>query len=195
MQITNDLDYFLQAYMQGSICCACVWWHQASTSRSKRLARGGQIVVGTPGRVLDLIKRKKLLLNLNIKYHVLDEADEMLNMGFKDDLDARSLAVRRLHDRSMLFSATMPKGIARFGQKIHAECRSRFRWVSETLAQRMCSITILLFRPAIRYRALKRIVDYYPSIYGIVFCRTSRETQDVAEKLMQDGYNADALAW
>ena len=113
MQITNDLDYYSK-YIDG-VFVVPVYGGTAIDKQISALKRGGQIVVGTPGRVLDLIKRKKLILN-EIKYLVLDEADEMLNMGFKEDLDS-ILGKTPDSRQSMLFSATMPKGIAAIAKK------------------------------------------------------------------------------
>jgi len=113
MQITNDLDYYSK-YIDG-VFVVPVYGGTSIDKQISALKRGGQIVVGTPGRVLDLIKRKKLILK-DIKYMVLDEADEMLNMGFKDDLDA-ILSKTPDGRQSMLFSATMPKGIATIAKK------------------------------------------------------------------------------
>jgi ATP-dependent RNA helicase DeaD len=188
MQITNDLDYFAK-HIAG-LFVVPVYGGTSIDKQIKALGRGGQIVVGTPGRVLDLIKRKKLKLE-SIRYMVLDEADEMLNMGFKDDLDA-ILGSTPEGRRSMLFSATMPTGIARLANRYMQNAKQISVGKRNTGAENV-QHHYFVVQASNRYRALKRIVDYYPSIYGIVFCRTRRETQDVAEKLMQDGYNADAL--
>jgi len=188
MQITNDLDYFAK-YIDG-LFVVPVYGGTSIDKQIKALGRGGQIVVGTPGRVLDLIKRKKLKLE-TIKYLVLDEADEMLNMGFKDDLDA-ILSKTPEGRQSLLFSATMPKEIASMARRYMQNSKEISVGKKNTGAANVQHFYYIV-QASKRYPALKRIVDYYPNIYGIVFCRTRRETQEVAEKLMQDGYNADAL--
>jgi ATP-dependent RNA helicase DeaD len=121
----------------------------------------------------------------------LDEADEMLNMGFKDDLDA-ILSNTPEGRQSMLFSATMPKEIASLARRYMKDAEEISVGKKNTGAENV-QHHFYVVQAKNRYLALKRIVDYYPNIYGIVFCRTRRETQEVAEKLMQDGYNADAL--
>jgi ATP-dependent RNA helicase DeaD len=146
--------------------------------------------VGTPGRVLDLVKRKKLKLE-TIKYLVLDEADEMLNMGFKEDLDA-ILSQTPEGRQSMLFSATMPKEIANLAKR-YMQNAEEISVGKKNAGAENVQHHYYVVQASNRYLALKRIMDFYPNIYGIVFCRTRQETKDVAEKLMQDGYNADAL--
>ncbi len=188
VQITNDLDYFSK-FIKG-LFVVPVYGGASIDKQIKALGRGGQIVVGTPGRVLDLIKRKVLLLE-NIKYLVLDEADEMLNMGFKDDLDA-ILSKTPKGRQSMLFSATMPKEIASMAKQYMQNAEEISVGKKNTGAENV-QHHYYVVQASNRYLALKRIMDYYPNIYGIVFCRTRQETKDVADKLMQDGYNADAL--
>ena len=188
MQITNDLDYYSK-YIEG-VFVVPVYGGTPIEKQISALKRGGQIVVGTPGRVLDLIKRKKLILS-NIKYMVLDEADEMLNMGFKEDLDA-ILSKTPPERQSMLFSATMPKGIVNIAKK-YMKNAEEISVGKRNMGAENVQHHYYVVQASNRYLALKRIADYYPNIYGIVFCRTRRETKEVAEKLMQDGYNADAL--
>jgi len=154
------------------------------------LKKGAQIVVGTPGRTVDLIKRKQLKLQ-QIKWVVLDEADEMLNMGFKDDLD-QILEVTPQEKQTLLFSATFPK-------EVDAIAKNYMRKPVEITAGKRNagadSVTheYYLVSERNRYPSLKRLADMNPDIYGIVFCRTRRETKDIASKLIADGYNADAL--
>ncbi len=188
MQITNDLDLFAK-YIKG-LFVVPVYGGASIDKQIKALGRGGQIVVGTPGRILDLIRRKKLNLS-KIKYLVLDEADEMLNMGFKDDLDS-ILSNTPEGRQSMLFSATMPKEIANMAKK-YMQNAEEISVGKKNAGAENVQHHYYVVQASNRYVALKRIVDYYPNIYGIVFCRTRNETKDVAEKLMQDGYNADAL--
>ncbi len=154
------------------------------------LKKGAQIVVGTPGRTVDLIKRRVLNLN-TVKWVVLDEADEMLNMGFKDELD-RILEDTPQEKQTLLFSATFPKevdNIAKNYMQNPFEIAAGKKNISTLNVKHEAYIT----EEKNRYLALKRITDFYPDIYGIVFCRTRAETKNVAEKLIADGYNADAL--
>ena len=188
VQITNDLDLYSK-YIKG-LFVVPVYGGSPIDKQIKAIGRGGQIVVGTPGRVLDLIKRKKLDLS-KIKYLALDEADEMLNMGFKEELDS-ILGKTPPERQSMLFSATMPKDIARLAQKYMKDA-DEISVGSKNQGAENVQHHYYVVQASNRYLALKRIADYYPSIYGIVFCRTRKETKDIAEKLMQDGYNADAL--
>ncbi len=156
----------------------------------RQLKRGAQIVVGTPGRTVDLIKRRALKLN-TVKWLVLDEADEMLNMGFKDELD-KVLEATPETKQTLLFSATFPReveSIARNYMSNPVEITSgQKNQGSDNVSHESYFVT-----ERTRYQALKRIADVNPNIYAIVFCRTRRETQEVADKLIQDGYNADSL--
>ena len=188
MQIAKDLKSY--AKNSDKINIVAVYGGASIVGQVAELHRGAQIVVGTPGRSLDLINRKKLLVN-NIRFLVLDEADEMLTMGFKDELDG-ILETTPKEKQTLLFSATMPQDIVR---------------ISKTYMNKPIEVSVgkrnegadniehiyYEVHAKDRYEALKRIADINPKIYGIVFCRTRRETQEIAEKLMQDGYNADAL--
>ena len=156
----------------------------------RELERGGQVVVGTPGRVLDLLKRKKLKLS-DVQTLVLDEADEMLTMGFKDDLND-ILEKTPSSKRTLLFSATMPREIISIAKKYMID-HEEISVGSKNKGAENVNHIYYMVNAKDRYSALKRIADINPDIYGIVFCRTRRETKEVAEKLMNDGYNADAL--
>ena len=147
-------------------------------------------MVGTPGRVIDLIKRKALKIN-DIKWLILDEADEMLNMGFKDDLDT-ILAETPETRQTLLFSATMPKEIERIASN-YMKDPDKISVGKRNSGAENVTHEYYMVHARDRYEALKRLADINPKIYGIVFCRTRAETKDVADKLMQDGYNADAL--
>ncbi len=154
------------------------------------LKKGAQIVVGTPGRTVDLIKRKKLKLE-SIQWVVLDEADEMLNMGFKEDLD-QVLKVTPTDKQTLLFSATFPREVDRIAKNymlnpVEIDAGKRNSGTDSV------SHEYYLVSERNRYPALKRIADLNPDIYGIVFCRTRRETKEVADKLIADGYSADSL--
>ena len=188
MQIANDLKKYSKNVKK--LKSAVVYGGADIRAQISELNRGPQIVVGTPGRTLDLIKRKKLRVN-EIRWVVLDEADEMLSMGFKDDLDA-ILENSPDEKQTLLFSATMPREIVAISKKymtdIHEISVGRKNMGADNVEHHY-----YLVQARDRYLALKRVADVNPNIYGIIFCRTRAETKDVADKLMQDGYNADAL--
>ncbi|MCF8368960.1 MAG: DEAD/DEAH box helicase [Bacteroidales bacterium] len=156
----------------------------------KAVKNNPQIIVGTPGRVLDMIKRKSLKVD-KIKWLVLDEADEMLNMGFKEELD-NILETTPKEKRTLLFSATMPSAVLKIAHKYMNDPFEVSAGQGNIGAENVKHLFYMV-QARDRYEALKRIADINPSIYGIVFCRTRQETKDVAEKLKNDGYNADAL--
>ncbi len=188
MQIAKDL----KAYTKYSpdINIVAIYGGASMDVQIKELKRGGQIVVGTPGRVADMIRRKKLKVD-HIRWSVLDEADEMLSMGFKDELDA-ILANTPQEKQTLLFSATIPKGIENIAKKYMSNPEKISVGKKNAGADNVRHFYYKV-QARDRYLVLKRIVDMTPGIYGIVFCRTRRETKEVAENLMKDGYNADAL--
>ncbi len=188
IQIGNDLDNYSKNL--GKIKIAVVYGGSDIKKQIHDLDKGVQIVVGTPGRTLDLIKRKKLRVN-EIRWVVLDEADEMLSMGFKDDLDS-ILENSPEGKQTTLFSATMPKEIVAISQKYMKDIFEISVGKRNTGAENV-EHHYYLVHAKDRYIALKRVADINPNIYGIIFCRTRAETKDVADRLMQDGYNADAL--
>ncbi len=188
MQIASDLKKYSKNVK--NLRSAVVYGGSDIRAQIKELDRGPQIVVGTPGRTLDLIKRKKLRVN-EIRWVVLDEADEMLSMGFKDDLDA-ILENSPEEKQTLLFSATMPKEIVAISKKYMTDIFEISVGKRNTGADNV-EHHYYLVHAKDRYIALKRVADVNPNIYGIIFCRTRAETKDVADKLMQDGYNADAL--
>lgn len=188
LQIAKDLETFSKNINGAKI--ATLYGGSDIRKQIKELEGGAQIVVGTPGRTLDLIKRKKLRVH-EIQWLVLDEADEMLSMGFKDDLDA-ILADTPAEKQTLLFSATMPKEIVRIANTYMADPHEISVGKRNTAAENV-EHNYYLVHARDRYIALKRVADINPNIYGIIFCRTRAETKDVADKLMQDGYNADAL--
>ena len=151
---------------------------------------GVQILVATPGRLLDLIDSKAVHLS-NVKTLVLDEADKMLNMGFKDDLDT-ILAETPVEKQTLLFSATMPKEVMRISKNYMSNPKT-IEVASRNEGTKNVDHHYYMVNARDKYKALRRICDVNPNIYGIVFCRTRRETADIADKLMQDGYNADAI--
>jgi ATP-dependent RNA helicase DeaD len=188
LQITNDLQNFAKHMPEVNI--VAVYGGARITDQIMALKKGAHIVVGTPGRTLDLINRKSLKIN-DIKWLVLDEADEMLNMGFREDLDA-ILENTPAEKQTLLFSATMPDGVRRIASEYMSSPAELSVGKKNAGASNIAHEYYIVKAPD-RYLALKRIVDMNPDIYGIVFCRTREETKDIASKLMHDGYSADAL--
>ena len=188
VQIGNNIKEFAK-YMP-NINVVTVYGGANIEEQIRGLKRGAQIVVGTPGRTVDLINRRALKLG-NVQWLVLDEADEMLNMGFKDELD-KVLEATPETKQTLLFSATFPK-------EVEAIARNYMTKPIEVTSGQKNSGTdkvsheYYLVTERTRYQALKRIADLNPDIYAIIFCRTRRETQEVADHLIKDGYNADAL--
>ena len=188
MQIAADLGNFSKNIEKLSI--AVVYGGADIKKQINALAKGAQVVVGTPGRTFDLIRRKKLNVT-GIQWLVLDEADEMLSMGFKDDLDG-ILKDTPIEKQTLLFSATMPKEIVSIANKYMAD-PYEISVGKKNVAAENVEHHYYLVHAKDRYIALKRVADINPNIYSIIFCRTRAETKDVADKLMKDGYNADAL--
>jgi ATP-dependent RNA helicase DeaD len=188
LQISDDLAGFAKYIPEIKI--AAVFGGSSIERQIEKIRRGVHIVSATPGRLVDLINRK--IINLSaLKIVVLDEADEMLSMGFRDDLES-ILEITPKEKNTLLFSATMPYEVASISKKYMVdpiELSVGKRNAGAENIEHLC----YLAQSKERYQALKRIVDYNPDIYGIVFCRTRKETQEVADKLMKDGYNADAL--
>lgn len=188
MQITGDLQEYSK-YTEGFNIIP-VYGGAPADKQIRQLRAGGQIVVGTPGRVRDLIERRALRIE-RIKWLVLDEADEMLQMGFKEELDA-ILAGTPSDKQTLLFSATMPKEVYRIANNyMHAP--TEISVGTKNAGADNVIHEYYMSHAKHRYEVLKRIADMHPDIYGIVFCRTRRETKEVADKFMTDGYNADAL--
>lgn len=188
LQITNDLRNFSK-YI-GNINIVPVYGGASINEQIKLLDKGAHVVVATPGRAVDLINRKKLRLG-DVKWLVLDEADEMLSMGFKDDLDT-ILSGTPTGKQTLLFSATMPREISAIARKyMNAPVEVTVGKTNQGADN--VSHEYFLVHARDRYEALKRIADVNPNIYGIVFCRTRAEAKEVADNLIRDGYNADAL--
>lgn len=188
LQITRDLENYSK-YMTGLKTIA-VYGGADITKQIRELKSGGQIVVGTPGRVNDLIRRKVLNVSA-IRWLVLDEADEMLTMGFKEELDT-ILATTPEEKQTLLFSATMPSEIAEMsGKYLHNPAELSVGRRNEGAANVEHHYYVVHAKD--KYATLKRIADNYPDCYAIVFCRTRQETREVADQFMGDGYNADAL--
>ncbi len=188
LQIAKDLTNF-SANMKG-LGIVAVYGGASIENQIKALKKLSQVVVATPGRAIDLMERKALKLN-NIEYLVLDEADEMLSMGFKEDLDT-ILGDTRKEKRTFLFSATMPADIERMAKSYMNEFEE-IQVAQKNIASENVEHQYFLIRSKDRYEALKRIADVNPNIYAIVFCRTRQETKEVADQLIEDHYNADAL--
>lgn len=188
LQITSDLDNFLRNYK--SLNVVAVYGGSSIGDQIKKIKRGAQIIVATPGRLIDLITRKAINLE-TIRYVVLDEADEMLNMGFKEDLD-QILSYTPDDKSTWLFSATMPREVKSISKNYMSD---PFELTVGETNQGNTNIEhrFVVTQEKDKYPALKRILDYHPDIFCIIFCRTKSDTQHVAESLMKDGYNADAL--
>ena len=188
MQIANDMtDY--SKYI-GGLKTLAVYGGASIENQISELKQGVQVVIATPGRINDLIRRKRINLS-GITAVVLDEADEMLNMGFQEDLNTILDSVPETR-RTLLFSATMSREIHDIASEYMKDAEEITIGHKNAGADTV-SHNYYIVQASDRYLALKRIVDFYPDIYGIIFCRTRLETKDVAEKLMKDGYNADAL--
>jgi ATP-dependent RNA helicase DeaD len=188
LQITSDFENFSKAVK--SLNIVSVYGGASIAEQIRKIKKGAQIIVATPGRLMDLLGRKVINLS-EIRFLILDEADEMLNMGFKEDID-HILSHTTDEKNVWLFSATMPREV---------------RAIASTYMNNPMELTVgeknqgnqniehqyMVVDDKDRYLALKRIVDYNLDIFGVIFCRTKVDTQRVAEHLMKDGYNADAL--
>jgi ATP-dependent RNA helicase DeaD len=188
VQIGNNIQDFAK-YLP-KIKVVTVYGGANIEEQIKKLKRGAQIVVGTPGRTVDLIKRKALKLG-NVQWLVLDEADEMLNMGFKDELD-KVLEATPETKQTLLFSATFPKEVEAIAENYMVNPAEVSSGEKNSGTDNVKHVYYQISERT-RYPALKRIADINPDIYAIIFCRTRRETQEIATKLISDGYNADSL--
>ena len=188
IQITDDLKQFSR-HLQG-VHTVAVYGGASIVDQMRRIKRGAQVIVATPGRLLDLLQRKAVNM-AQVSVAVLDEADEMLNMGFKEDID-RILDALPRQRRIWLFSATMPRGVAAIAAKYLAD-PVKITIGGKQRSPQNITHACYTMREKDRYAALKRVLDFSPGIFGLVFCRTRKQTQAVAAALMQDGYDADAL--
>ena len=187
LQISKDIASYAK-FMDVRV--TAVYGGSPITNQIRDLQAKPQIVVGTPGRTLDLINRRKLRIE-DVQFLVLDEADEMLSMGFQDELDA-ILANTPEDKQTLCFSATMPEGMKKLTNKYlndPKEISAGKKNISASNVEHELYVT----SPRNTYEAMRRIVDFNPNMYGIVFCRTRRETQSFAEQLVNDGYRAEAI--
>jgi len=188
LQITKDLQRFSKH--RSKLKIVAVYGGSPIVRQIRELKQGAQVIVATPGRLLDLIERRVAKLD-RVSIVILDEADEMLNMGFKEELDK---ILEQMPDERVtwLFSATMAKGVEQIAQNYQTDPIKVSVGGRNEAAENISHLCFMVHEKD-RYQALKRILDFLPEIYGLVFCRTRAETQQVAEKLMQDGYRAEAL--
>ena len=188
LQIADDLEGFSKYLPEVRILA--VYGGANIEPQIRALKHGIDIIVATPGRLIDLMKRGACDLS-EVHYVVLDEADEMLSMGFQEDLDSILEGIPSEH-HTLLFSATMSREIERIAQNYLTDAKEIQVGSRNEGAENVNHIYYMVHARD-KYLALKRIVDYYPRIYAIIFCRTRLETQEVADNLIRDGYNADAL--
>jgi len=189
LQISKDLKLF--ASNSKDLRITPIYGGSDIRKQMRELKMGSHIVVGTPGRVLDLLKRKNLELN-KIESVVLDEADEMLNMGFKEDIDS-ILEGTNSKKQILLFSATMPKEVLKISKNYMNKPKKIEVDSTNEGVKDLEHNYYLVMNLKDKYQVLRRICDMNPNVYGIVFCRTRRECKDISNKLVQDGYNADSL--
>ena len=188
LQIADDLKDYAR-YLEG-LHVQAVYGGSSIESQIRALKKGAQVIVATPGRLIDLMERGVARLD-RVENVILDEADEMLNMGFTDSIDTILAGVPKERN-TLLFSATMGKEIERIARNYLHDHKEIVVGSRNEGAENVNHIYYLVHAKD-KYLALKRVVDYYPKIYGIVFCRTRMETQEVADWLIRDGYNAEAL--
>ena len=188
LQITNEMKLY------GKHCkglnVTAIYGGASITDQAKQVKRGAQIIVATPGRMKDMISRRLVDIS-KIEYAVLDEADEMLNMGFFEDIT--EILSHTPDDKSTwLFSATMPKEVSLIAKKF-MDNPTEVTVGHKNMGSKNVSHEYFLVGARDRYQALKRLADANPEIFSVIFCRTKRDTQKVAEQLIEDGYNAGAL--
>ena len=188
LQITDDMRDFSK-YMDG-VHIEAVYGGAAIEPQIRALKKGVQIIVATPGRLIDLKNRGFVHLE-NVSIIVLDEADEMLNMGFSDSINEIFESLPTEH-QTLMFSATMSREVERVAKKYLHDAETIVVGSRNEGAENVNHIYYMVHAKD-KYLALKRIVDYYPKIFAIIFCRTKIETQEVADKLIRDGYNAESL--
>jgi ATP-dependent RNA helicase DeaD len=187
LQIAGDIERF-SSNLQVSL--VAVYGGEPIYRQIGALKKGCHMVVGTPGRVNDLINREKLDLS-TVRFLILDEADEMLKMGFKDEMDA-ILAQTPAMKQTLLFSATMPPDIASLTGR-YMNTPHKISVTSQNQTAENIDHHFMVTSPSTMYQALRRYADMHPDIYGIIFCRTRQDTKDIADRLIADGYSADSL--
>jgi ATP-dependent RNA helicase DeaD len=187
LQIASDIERFSSNL---PVSIVAVYGGEPIYRQIGVLKKGCHMVVGTPGRVNDLINRGKLNLS-TVRFLILDEADEMLKMGFKDEMDA-ILAQTPAMKQTLLFSATMPPDIASLTGR-YMNTPHKISVTSQNKTAENIDHHFMVTSPSTTYQALRRYADMHPDIYSIIFCRTRQETKDIADKLIADGYNADSL--
>jgi ATP-dependent RNA helicase DeaD len=188
LQIAKDMESFSRFLPRLSV--TAVYGGAGIIEQMRAVRKGTQIIVATPGRLLDLINRKSADISA-IRHLVLDEADIMLNMGFKEELDA-ILAAAPEERQTLLFSATMPSDVAKIAAK-YMKNPIEISVGQKNSGTANVEHQYFMVHARDKYETLKRVVDYYPEIYGIIFCRTRISTQEIADKMIKDGYNAEAL--
>ncbi|MBF0398196.1 MAG: DEAD/DEAH box helicase, partial [Desulfobacterales bacterium] len=188
LQITGDMESYSEHIPELSI--TPVYGGAGIVMQMQSVRKGTHIIVATPGRLLDLINRKVVQLG-SIKYLVLDEADTMLNMGFKEDLDAILDTIPK-KTQTLLFSATMPRDVEKIASN-YMKDPVEFIIGQKNSGTANVEHKYYTVRAKDKFLALKRIVDFNPKIYGIIFCRTRISTQEVADQMIKEGYNAEAL--
>lgn len=188
LQIANELKNYSK-FVPG-LNVVAIYGGSSITDQAKQIKRGAQIVVATPGRMQDMINRRMVDIS-NIGYCVLDEADEMLNMGFYEDINA-ILSHTPEDKNTWLFSATMPKEVASIAKRFMT-APMEITVGHKNTGSKNVSHEYYVVNSRDRYAALKRLADANPDIFSVIFCRTKRDTQKVAENLIEDGYNAAAL--
>ncbi|MBL7559816.1 DEAD/DEAH box helicase [Olleya sp. YSTF-M6] len=188
LQIANEMKAYGK-YCKG-LNVVAIYGGSSITDQAREVKRGAQIIVATPGRMKDMISRRLVDIT-KIQYSVLDEADEMLNMGFKEDI-TEILSGTPEDKNTWLFSATMPKEVARIAKKFMLDPKEiTVGHKNESTSN--VSHEYYMVNARDRYQALKRLADANPDIFSVIFCRTKRDTQKVAEQLIEDGYSAGAL--
>lgn len=188
LQISNDVKNYAKNLPNCNV--VAVYGGANIVNQLRDIKKGVQIVVATPGRMKDILNRKAIDFS-QVKYVVLDEADEMLNMGFQEDIDD-ILSTTPTEKKTWLFSATMPREVRAIAQKYMTDPKELTMGTKNT-GNVNIEHEYYIVKARDKYAAFKRIVDYNPEIFGIVFCRTKIETQEIAEHLVKDGYNADSL--
>jgi ATP-dependent RNA helicase DeaD len=188
VQITSDLERFSSSFMKLNI--VTIYGGASISEQIRKVRRGAHIIVATPGRLIDMLSRKVVDLS-SIKYVVLDEADEMLNMGFKEDID-EILSTTPKEKNVWLFSATMPREVREIA-KNYMQSPQEITMGERNQGNENIDHQFIMVDERDKYLALKRFVDYAPDIFGVIFCRTKIDTQKIAEHLIKDGYSADSL--